>query len=346
MLENEREPDQDESAALLALLIGDYLDEVAKKRRTFKRARLHLSYVLAYFGAIHVGDLTTEKQWEFINDLGQGMTLAMPNENDDIEEVLIGPQSVSSIVIIMKTLQACLNYGKTKHRIRSFPAILTRAESIADALDTDLPRARQRVLTIEEMAMLVEWAPHEHMKRFVLCAINTAARPEAILDLTYSQIDFQHRIIDLNPPARRRVKNKRRPIIPMTHFLENALEQWHDHKHVIHWRGERVNRVKDGIKRLARCVGLEGVSQYTIRHTMATWLRSQGVPKWEVKGFLGHADEDITDGYAKFDPTHQSNCRLAIDAYMEQLEKLVDRPLFFQEDSQNTPKLTLKRARG
>lgn len=72
---------------------------------------------------------------------------------------------------------------------------------------------------------------------------------------------------------------------------------------------------------------MDVVSQYTIRHTMATWLRSKGVPKWEVEGIMGHAGDSQTDAYAKYDPNYLSHARIALDEYMIELEKLVKRPL-------------------
>ncbi|MGB8313154.1 MAG: hypothetical protein WCE69_01560, partial [Aestuariivirga sp.] len=57
-------------------------------------------------------------------------------------------------------------------------------------------------------------------------ALNTWARPEAILDLSVrAQVDFEHSLIDLNPPSRKQTK-KRRPIIRLTENLRGWLEHW------------------------------------------------------------------------------------------------------------------------
>jgi hypothetical protein len=67
------------------------------------------------------------------------------------------------------------------------------------------------------------------------------------------------------------------------------------------------------------------VSRYTLRHTMGKWLRKYGVPKWEVKGLMGHGRGDITDGYANYDPNYLSKAREGIDAYFVELQKLTGR---------------------
>ena len=53
-----------------------------------------------------------------------------------------------------------------------------------------------RHLEISEIASLFLAADKQHMKLFILMLIGTAARPKAVLDLQYGQIDFARDIID------------------------------------------------------------------------------------------------------------------------------------------------------
>lgn len=50
---------------------------------------------------------------------------------------------------------------------------------------------RERVLTMAEMARLFAKAEHEHLIMFLMLAVGTAARPNALLKLTTEQIDTQ-----------------------------------------------------------------------------------------------------------------------------------------------------------
>ena len=67
---------------------------------------------------------------------------------------------------------------------------------------------------------------------------------------------------------------------------------------------------------MREAAGLDGdVNPYSIRHTVARWMRQNGVPAWEVAAQLGHKSRDYrtTELYAAFDPSYLSNAVRAID---------------------------------
>lgn len=59
---------------------------------------------------------------------------------------------------------------------------------------------------------------------------------------------------------------------------------------------------------MANRVGLQGVTWYTLYHTVATWLRRNRVDNWEVESFLDHRKfKSQTDVWAKYDPDYLSD---------------------------------------
>jgi integrase len=48
----------------------------------------------------------------------------------------------------------------------------------------------------EQVATLLNKAKSHHLRLFILLAVSTAARSGALLDLTWSQIDFKEQLID------------------------------------------------------------------------------------------------------------------------------------------------------
>ena len=62
-------------------------------------------------------------------------------------------------------------------------------------------QGRERVLAIEELARLWDTDMPQHVRVFLALAIGSAARPEAILQLTRFQCDTERRTINLNPRA-------------------------------------------------------------------------------------------------------------------------------------------------
>ena len=63
------------------------------------------------------------------------------------------------------------------------------------------------------------------------------------------------------------------------------------------------------------------VNPYSLRHTMARWLRKEGVPAWEVAAQLGHKQREFntTEIYAPFDPSYLSASVQAVDRFFDQL---------------------------
>jgi integrase len=202
---------------------------------------------------------------------------------------------------------------------------------------------RTRILTPKEAAALFNAGPPDHILMLLLLLFNTLSRPGALLELQPFQIDFEHRLIDLNPPGRAQTK-KRRPILPISDTLLPWLQARRKQRYLVQWheaQARPIGSVKKTWRRLrgdaAKLLkaadpdhpGMDDVIPYTIRHTMATELRRRGCPEWEVAGFLGHrmGRSGTTERYAKFAPDYLSKAATAIDDYMNELQPLVKREL-------------------
>ena len=180
---------------------------------------------------------------------------------------------------------------------------------------------RERILTIEEMASLFNAATEPHQTGYLMMALGTAARPEAILQATTFLVNFEARLIRLNPPGRRQNK-KRRPTLPLCDTLLSYLRCLPSGP-IVQYRGRPLGGIKSTFDHLTRRAGLAEVSAYTIRHTMAAEMRKRGVPVWEVAGFLGHTSGyKTTERYAKFGADHLSEAVRAIESYFNELRGL------------------------
>jgi integrase len=80
---------------------------------------------------------------------------------------------------------------------------------------------------------------------------------------------------------------------------------------VIHDNGARLRDIKSGFASACRYAGFEAVSPHTLRHTCATWLMQEGVPKWEAAGFLAMTEETLERVYGNH---HLDHLRNAADA--------------------------------
>lgn len=181
---------------------------------------------------------------------------------------------------------------------------------------------RQRTMTIEEMAKLWDAEMPPHMRLFVALLIGTASRPEALLQLTREQCDLTHGIIDLNPPGRERTK-KRRPRVPIAHFLRPFIEAAGPGP-LITYHGKPIAKINKTWRTVRRNAGLpEEIVPYTIRHTMATQLITRGVPEIEVAALLGHSMPNLrtTGRYVHVQPDYLTNARKVIDEIASAIDR-------------------------
>lgn len=175
------------------------------------------------------------------------------------------------------------------------------------------PEPKDRWLTKGEAAALLRAALRSTKARlylplFIVIALHTGARKDAILKLRWSQVDLQGGRIDWNPVGRRRTKKQRpRARIPskLLPHLRRARLRGSDLGFVIHNNGRPVGDPKRAFKAACRRAGLEDVSPHVLRHTRATWGMQAGADKWELAGFLGMTTETLETVYGHHHPDFQ-----------------------------------------
>lgn len=169
--------------------------------------------------------------------------------------------------------------------------------------------------SVEQMRALMAAATHSHERLFLLLCLTTAARPSAVLRLTWDRI--RDGIADLNAPGRRRT-NKRHARAPLAPTAAAYLEAHRSLGPVIQWRGLQIRTHKMTFARLARRAGIEGTA-YGIRKGVATWLRQQGVPEMDIRGLLGHAGGAMTERYAHYRPEYMRAAAHAVEALLREI---------------------------
>ncbi len=179
------------------------------------------------------------------------------------------------------------------------------------------PPPRDRHLTHAEFRLLLEASNGNqradavedvgnHIRLFIILALTTGGRKEAILQLTWDRVDFERGIIRLGDGTRR---VKGRATIPMndqarTELVKAKKAAMSDH--VVEWAGKAIKNVKRGFTSAATKAGLgPDVTPHVLRHTAAVWMVEDGIPMSEVAQYLGHSNTAITERvYARYSPTH------------------------------------------
>jgi integrase len=187
------------------------------------------------------------------------------------------------------------------------------------------PDARDRVISIEEFHRLLDACEQPHIRLFVVIAICTGARRQAILELTWDRVDFEKRTVDFRLIRKISVLNtsskKGRAKVDMNEFLYRELEmakRWARTEHVIEWAGKPVKNAKKGLAAAFERAAIEGRfnGAHLLRHSLATWVADAGHELRVVQRLLGHSDIGSTQRYAK----HQTG-------YLRPAVSVVDRAL-------------------
>lgn len=175
------------------------------------------------------------------------------------------------------------------------------------------------------------------LRRYLIGAICTIARPDAVLDMSIrterGQWMKDDRRFNLNPSDRQQTK-KHRPIVPVNDILHAWLCQTED------WLVCKERVCSDGDDELERTVqtGVKaarsgwdtmraalnippGWGPKLIRHSMASELRKRRVDPWELSGQLGHRVLKTSETYAIYDPDYLGTVQMGINDVLSDLAK-------------------------
>jgi hypothetical protein len=201
-------------------------------------------------------------------------------------------------------VRAALNHAAGMGRIPIAPKV----RSVASGLRSP---ARGTKFTVEQLGAVVAYASYDiEALRWVLGMIATGCRPNAVLAWDVAaQWPERGPNFDTQPKAWP-VSKKRNAVVPVIPEFRPWLEAWADAPH------PRVGSRKTWWRTMRDALDLDAAFvPKTIRHTIATELRSRGVPLDEIAGLLGHIGERrITQGYAKYDPSRLPHAKQQLSA--------------------------------
>lgn len=177
------------------------------------------------------------------------------------------------------------------------------------------PAPRDHYIPKPKAPDVVAGAVMPHVRLFIIVALSTAGRAEAILDLTWDRVDFARRRIDLRDPTRP-MTPKGRAVSPMNETALSALLEAKKaalSPYVIEWAGKKVGSVKKGVGESGRRAGIK-VTPHVLRHTAAVWMAEAGVPIAEIAQYLGHTNLKTTFRiYARYSPDYLQNAAKALE---------------------------------
>lgn len=252
------------------------------------------------------------------------------------------PRKASTVEESIIQTKAAIKHAYDGRRIRYLPPIKHRTRSAVT------PKRNDR-LSLAGIGELLDYTltgagtyttPTRllPLRRFVVAAICTVARPDAILDLSVAQERGQWMrdagLLALNPEGRMQT-NKRRPVLPVASLFQrwlDATDEWFvcqerqsfDERQQIDVIEQlRVNSIRSAWDTARGALGIPtGRGPKYLRHSMATILANRGVPPDEISLVLGHRVLDpMTEVYVIHDPNYLKGFRAGLDDVLADLLK-------------------------
>jgi integrase len=159
--------------------------------------------------------------------------------------------------------------------------------------------------------------PSYHVARFILIGLYTGTRHEANLCMRWG-VNSKGGWFDLDRAVMYRRgegeldSNKRRVPAPIPDRLLPHLKRWRKITTIgpVEYAGRLIAKERKGWDRASELAGLgDEVTPHVLKHTCITWLLQNGVPIWEVAGFVGTSEKVIRDTYGHHSPDHLNAAR-------------------------------------
>ena len=184
----------------------------------------------------------------------------------------------------------------------------------------DIKTAKGRVLfyTPEEIKQILEVAP-ENWKLIVLLGCRAGLRRGEIVNLEWSDIDLEKRVLTVQPKKDWQPKDYECRDIPIDNLLYKYLSEADKSDTKVIKTNYNKTFSLDGlsqyfISKILKKINLKG-SLHTLRHTFASHLVQNGVDLYTVSKLLGHSSVTTTEIYAHLSPN-------TYDKAIKQLPKL------------------------
>ncbi len=192
-------------------------------------------------------------------------------------------RKLSSVNRELATLRRMLNFAVNEGWLITNP--FGKTENLVSIASE---KARERVLDFNEEHRLLAECKDEraHLKPILICALDTAMRPEEIYKLVWSDIDFKKGIIKIRAEN---TKTETERIIGLTARLTEELEKiWEVSPKDPQRSVFGVKSIKHAFKTACRKASIDGFRFRDCRHTATTRMVNSRIPQAEIMKVTGH----------------------------------------------------------
>ena len=279
-----------------------YLEYSETNKKSYKSDIVSTNIFLKYFGNINLEDITPARIEDFKRDVKKDTG----NKNATINRYL-------------QALSKMLNIAVANEMLNKNPMLLVKK--------LQENNYKTRVLSKEEENRLFEEIergyevvgrertrktiyPYIHLKNIIICALQTAMRKAEILNLKWSNIDFDYEYIELLE-----TKSGKSRKIPISRKLMKIFKELYaisTSEYVFVNPDTNCNYVdiKKAFKTVLNNANIKNFVFHDFRHTAATRMLEKGASIRTVQDILGHSSVSVTERYTH---TNAQNKKSAIE---------------------------------
>lgn len=351
---------QSAGGQLVTAAVEAYLTLHAKDLKSESAVRSRLSHVIEYLAASHQLGATCEQ----IDDAWVRKFRKWSGRQPIVSQngKVLRDRSIATTETSVVQLAAAISHAKLRPNFK--PLVLRdlnntpqHRSSVAELAamfryclypdvmaEVGKPFGRSPEPATEETLVQLRRQERSSLHRFLIVAVATLGRPDAIYDIGLDpkrkQWNSNARILSLNPAHRHQTK-KYRAIVPVASqaapWLDAKLQEWQRAKAEAEKARRKppaapffvgVKSVRKAWERMASEIGLpidREAGQKLIRRSMADLVRSRlpAEAVAELSMFMGHDKTDsITSLYAPFSPDYLRRALSVIEGIIDEIETL------------------------
>jgi integrase len=243
---------------------------------------------------------------KFIEHVGnRALTSISARQIDSLRVQRLREVSPVTVNIELRTLRSAFNTALRWRLIRENPFKEVQLCPIADVAPP--------YFSLLEFQKLIGGIKQDWFRNVVIVAVLTGMRRGEILNLRWSDVDLEKRVIKIESTGNFRTKMGKRRIVPMNPqvlWIIEHLDGTTKNEFVFAYNGRRIQErtLSLRFKRLVRQLKLDDKMHFhSLRHTFASWLVQGGATLYEVQRLLGHSSSKVTEIYSHLQPEQMHN---------------------------------------
>lgn len=169
-----------------------------------------------------------------------------------------------------------------------------------------IPQMQPVFLSPDDFKKLLSVINYDWFRDIVRFAVSTMMRVGEIVNLKWSSIDLENRLIIVENTEEYKTKSRKSRVVPMNEWVyyyllkkernSDRVFTFPDGKHL------RVGYISSKFTKYVRKAPInQKIHFHSLRHTGATWLVQNDVPIFTVQQILGHSSVAVTQIYSHLD---------------------------------------------